>query len=47
MCPVEISGFAENARWLLGSVCEAVRVTVGDAELGIRKVGCGYDVALA
>jgi hypothetical protein len=38
-CPVEPSGFAEYARWLLGPVDEEVRLTIGDAELEVRYVG--------
>jgi hypothetical protein len=46
-CPVDLSGFAEYSGWLLGPVDEAVRVTVGDAELGVRCAGFTYEVALA
>jgi hypothetical protein len=35
-CSVELSGFAEYARWLLGPVDEEVRLTVADAELEVR-----------
>jgi hypothetical protein len=46
-CSVELSGFAEYARWLLGPVDEEMRLTVGVAEPEVRYVGCGYEGALA